>query len=345
MYTHHCLRFIILGSIRCKLVIVLNQKVDQLLLWLRETFHRQLEASALNVMSWEWWFLANFKFENNGVHLKQVLWETLHDLVELDFVVAAKDGEQVGRVCIDKLPACVLSAIDAAHSKNWLRWSLATSVFGLVRLLESVWLDVLPEGPNNLSTSFFLDGSAEDSLQLWREFVFLRLMIRMHAYSADERFSWTQRRMILSLNWDAVKLVTVLNFGLDPIYRLINMIISRKLNFDFLEIWEHSEKGAAIVKNLIIFKSVVEFTHKLEIPIWFRLTSAMVDLKHEFEHSLDLGLLWRCKEVFLNCQELMVHELIDLLFKRTHLFIDLHFVREHAFELNRHIKCIKVFPL
>jgi len=157
--------------------------------------------------------------------------------MELNFVLTSKNGKQIRSVRVYELSAGVKGAINSSYSKDRLsRWRLAACVFCFVRFLQSVWFYILPEGSNNFCACFFLNWSSQNSLQLRWKLIFFGLVVRMHTNSADDwvgglgEWFW-----VLSFYAEAIKLISIWNLGFDPVYTLIVIFISWKLNFDFFE--------------------------------------------------------------------------------------------------------------
>jgi len=69
----------------------------------------------------------DFEFKDNGVNFEKVAFESLHQLVELDFA-CAEDSKQILVVCVDEFSTCVLTR---AHSDTTRRGKHVDRLVGL----------------------------------------------------------------------------------------------------------------------------------------------------------------------------------------------------------------------
>ena len=69
-------------------IVIFDEEVKQVLLWWREAIHRDLVK-----LSWESLFglSSDFEFDDDGVHLKEMVAKLFHDVMELDFILTAKN--------------------------------------------------------------------------------------------------------------------------------------------------------------------------------------------------------------------------------------------------------------
>jgi len=78
--------------------------------------------------------------------------------------------------------------------------------------------------------------------------------------------------------------------------------------------------------HLFLAESILEPALQLELPLGARLSCTVVNLKEEVQYSLNLRLA--AHQVFLSTQDLLGHEVVDIVFKMPHCIVDTRLLRE-----------------